>query len=365
MSEAGKEPVVNKPAEDTPLVGKGDEPAADSSGVEQTKTLSAMFALVAIAVSKTQLTALLFSDNKYPIAYSFYSCVVTMFMLVPVFVCVRSQWGVPVKGMFIKASPAGWYDYCGPLTLIVLFTSLDLGFTNIAISEMSVALVQCILATNPFWCILIETLVRGKFQHFIIYLAVSGVVLGAILTSVSQVKPPSFVGLVCSFAAVLSSATKYVFTHGALRDFKGVLGPLSMLFWVDLLMCPFYIGWVLARKGEIDFFTVSMPAMSPGTFVYCTIVAGLGGLRALTQYVVLLYVTATSMSTANIFTQILNILISMMWQHVDVTPMLVIGIVVVFLFVSIYTHLKTNKNACGGIMLPNEPAPAAAALSAP
>ena len=84
---------------------------------------------------------------------------------------------------------------------------------------------------------------------------------------------------------------------------------------------------------------------SSGDFWLMTGTAGLGGIRALTQYVVLLFVTATSMSTANIFTQILNIVISIPIQHTVVTAPLGAGIGLVVVFSALYTFLKNSKAA--------------------
>ena len=73
--------------------------------------------------------------------------------------------------------------------------------------------------------------------------------------------------------------------------------------------------------------------------------AALGGVRALTQYVVLVFVSATSMSTANIFTQILNICFSLVLQsdEIDVTAALIAGIITVVTFSSMYAFIKAYK----------------------
>jgi hypothetical protein len=71
--------------------------------------------------------------------------------------------------------------------------------------------------------------------------------------------------------------------------------------------------------------------------------AALGGVRALTQYLVLNFVTATSLGTANLVQQSLNIFISIPIQHIQVTPYLASGIVVVLIFSGFYTYIKSNK----------------------
>ena len=75
--------------------------------------------------------------------------------------------------------------------------------------------------------------------------------------------------------------------------------------------------------------------------------AALGGVRALTQFVVLLFVTATSMSTANVFTQILNITIALLFTQADktvVSASLITGISLVMIFSTVYAFMKANKN---------------------
>ena len=145
-----------------------------------TATTIALVSLVTIVVVKVQLTAWLFSMSKFPTVYSFYSAIVTDVMLIPMFLLFPKQWGVPSLDMF------------GPpkfvFTLIIIFTTFDMAFTNIALANISVALQQCIAATNPFWTVMIESVLYGKFQNPIIYGTVySGLVVGAILVSVSDI----------------------------------------------------------------------------------------------------------------------------------------------------------------------------------
>ena len=87
---------------------------------------------------------------------------------------------------------------------------------------------------------------------------------------------------------------------------------------------------------------------SPQEWGAFTGTAMLGGVRALTQYVVLIFVSATSMSTANTFTQNLNIIISIFSQRgtmheVAVTPTLVAGVSLVCVFSVAYTLLKADR----------------------
>merc|ERR1711998_371651 len=82
-------------------------------------------------------------------------------------------------------------------------------------------------------------------------------VVGAVLASLGSVSRLSVFGVVAACLAVLSSASKYVFTHGALKKFKGELGSLALLFWVDLFMTPIFLVWTLANGELSDLFTVA------------------------------------------------------------------------------------------------------------
>ena len=364
MSDAAKEPltgtVMKKPTESTPLVPTTTEESRSNNQAEQTKIAFASTFLISIAVCKTQLTAYMFNTLDYPTAYSLYSCIVTILLLMPIFLLdgripgMSKQWGVPVMAMFLKPPEARSHalDVVGPFSLIVIFTAFDLGFTNIALANISTALQQCIAATNPFWCLMIETVLFRRRQHLVIYLAVSFVVIGAVLVSVSQVNTLDTFGLLAACVAVLCSASKYAFTHQTFKTFKGVLGPNALLFWIDLLMVPIYILWIAIGDGLGA--THELGILKSGAFTDAVVfwqftgTAGLGGVRAVSQFVMLFFVSATSMSLANIFTQILNILISMGLQpdKVDMNPELVVGILVVTSSVFTYTFLKTNNNSC-------------------
>jgi len=318
---------ASKSSEGTPLVASADPDEKTYS--EKLQTAGSLVMLVAIAVVKTQLTAFLFKSSAYPTAYSLYSCIVTDVLLVPIFIIKPSQFAVPSMAM----APT--------LGLIILFTSVDLGGTNIALANISTALQQCIAATNPFWAIIIESMLYQRTQHVLVYGSVVTLVGGAILTSLGAVTKLSTYGVVAAVVAVVASASKYVFTHSAFKKFQGQLGALALLFWVDLLMIPIYVVWTLAN-GELQ---AMLPVLTDlATFWQMTGTAALGGVRAHTQYVVLIFVSATSMSSANIFTQILNIVISIPLQHTATTPALVGGIAVVVGASVFYTFLKTNKS---------------------
>lgn len=345
MSAEVKTPLQPPAAESTPLVKKTeeDEESSDGGKAHNLKVAAALATLVVIVVLKVQMTSLLFSTAKYPTAYSLHSCIVTCALLVPIFLAYPSKWAVPTLDMFTGPSYA--------LTLIIVFLTLDMGFTNIAISELNLALQQCIAATVPFWTVIIESLKNNKWQHLIIYLTVSGVVVGTILTVAGQMEPPSPWGLFAAVAAVLSSASKSVFTHAAFKQFKAKLPSLAMLFWLDVLMSPIFLIWALSNGELVALFKSGMSASAWFQF---TLTAALGGVRALAGFFLLILTSATSMSIGNVVTQQLNIIIASIWQNAGTNPVLIVGLILTMGFAAFYVYLKNDKAACFGIMLKKE-----------
>lgn len=324
--------------EGSPLVGTGSSSAAadpEKTPAEKLQTAVSLVALVTIAVTKTQLTAELFHSSNYPTAYSLWTCLVTDLLLVPVFVVQYFAYG---KVLAFPTREMGQV-----LFLIVFFTAVDLGCTNIALANISTALQQCVYATVPFWTILFETALYQKYQHALIYFAVVMLVVGAVLASVGSVSRMHVGGLIAAVIAALCSASKIVFTHSAFKKFKGQLGALPLLFWVDLFMLPIMLVWSLSN-GELQEL-ISVGFASASVFWSMTGTAALGGVRALTQYVVLALVSATSMSTANIFTLALNEVVSIInpHQHVEINAALIAGICVIISATAFYAFMKSHR----------------------
>jgi drug/metabolite transporter (DMT)-like permease len=228
------------------------------------------------------------------------------------------------------------------LSAVVIFTTFDMAFQNIALSEDATALVMCIMATNPFWTIILETLMYCKLQHVIVYITVCMLVVGAILVSLgTPIDRFSVYGTIMACAAVLCSASKAVFTHNAFKKYKKVLGPMALLFWVDVMMLPIYIVWTLADGELVEMFNDTKD--DSYKFWMLTLTGSLGGVRALMGFYVLSYISATSTAVVNIFTQDVNILISIPIQHIPIVPQLVSGICVSMSSSGFYTFTKTHK----------------------
>lgn len=342
--------------EKTPLTSSSAEPEDPN---KQLYTILSICGLITVNVIKVQLTAHLFESQNYPTAYSFWSAICTIALLIPVFICKPSQFGLPTREMM----PI--------LTAVVLFTTFDMAFQNMALANASTALVMCIMATNPFWTVLIETALYCKTAHFVIYITVCMLVVGAVLVSLgSPITKAGTFGIVCACAGVLCSASKAVFTHDTFKQYKKVLTPMALLFWIDVCMLPIYIGWTIAN-GELPMMydDAIAPMFAPGNltamdavgespyykFSMLTATGALGGVRALMGFYVLSFVTATSTAVVNIFTQDLNILISIPLQHLPVTSLLATGLSTSMSTSAFFTYIKVNKgflkkvdeNCCG------------------
>ena len=238
-AKAAEEMAVRQPNEASPLVG-GVSDETLTSAKEKMQAGISLASLVIIAVVKVQVTARLFESAHYPTAYSMWSCVITCICLVPLFIARPSLWAVPT------------WEMKDVLTLIVIFTAADLGFTNIALANIPTAVQQSIASTNPFWTILLETFLYRKYAHIVTYVTVVLIIIGAILAAQapSHRDGNATLGLASACIAVLCSASKAVFTHSAFKKFKSQMGAMPLLFWVDIFMLPFYIVATLILQSE-------------------------------------------------------------------------------------------------------------------
>ena len=143
--------------------------ASQSIDATQRKTLTALAFWTFIAVSKTLLHEAVFTHVHTPVAFSVLSCVATNVCMSPIFFFKRDLWARPSR-----ASLKGF-------ALVCLAIAVDLGFTNVAISLLSVALQQCIKATSPTATVLLESILERKWQHPAIYAIVCLMVVGPVL----------------------------------------------------------------------------------------------------------------------------------------------------------------------------------------
>jgi len=104
------------------------------------------------------------------------------------------------------------------------------------------------------------------------------------------------------------------------------------------VLLPIY-AIIAGVQGELKTMFSDATA-SASIFFQFTGTAGLGGIRALTQYFVLTLLSATSLATASTFTTALNIFISMTWQEMDISAFLITGSCLVIAAAAFYAYLK-------------------------
>jgi len=171
------------------------KPPAAPPGVDVAAALSCF---VAVAVAKTLLTKLVFVHTPLPVAVSLLSCIVTMLCLVPVF------------ALRLAAFHGLQWSMLRPLALVWLAAGLDLGCTNIALASLSVAMAQCLKATQPVLTVAMETSSKGgALQHPLTYASLAVIVLGVAVTRAgSSALDSSSFGIGMMLLAITASSAK-------------------------------------------------------------------------------------------------------------------------------------------------------------
>ena len=136
--------------DDVPLVQK--DAASSDSHASAFWIGSALSFLICVAVVKTLLTKMVFVHVGNPVAFSLLSCVATTIWLLPIFAFRPKMFHMLRPHMLPK------------LSVVWLADGLDLGLMNIAFSELSVALAQCLRAGSPVVTVIIETAYRKVQQ---------------------------------------------------------------------------------------------------------------------------------------------------------------------------------------------------------
>jgi drug/metabolite transporter (DMT)-like permease len=320
---------MSTPDEKTPLTPEAEE--AEKKAQAKKEFIGAFLSiclLVTVACSKTLLTKQLFASVSTPVAFSALSAIATVVCLVPVFLIFPKQWAGLKSDKEILIG----------FGVVCCFVATDMGCTNTAVLLLSVALQQCILATSPFWTVIIESIVKKKAQHPLIYLTISLLVAGAIFTNLgSQASETNPVGIFMMMIAVLASSTKNVFIKKTLDATKKHYSSLAFLFWLDCFILIILVPWSFINGEVWILFGVSRPL---GEWVQLIATAAFGGARALSQFMVLAYASATTLSTASLTTQTLTILLSIPIFHTALNTFMVIGICITLSSSGLYTYFK-------------------------
>jgi drug/metabolite transporter (DMT)-like permease len=318
-----------KPTEETALKGEAED--STPGWVVKFGAPLAIGFYIFVAVLKTMLTKALFEGGAaFPVGFSAISAVATCITLVPVFLADKSQWAVPKR------------DYMPGFILVCVLVALDLALTNIAVSLLAVAIQQCIVATNPAFTVSIESIVRRKLAHPMIYFVIVFLCTGPIVAQIgAPAEDVSVVGIIIQLAGVTCSACKYVFAHSVMQKCKKDLGTFAFLFWIDTLILVILVPWSLVN-GEL--IAILSDPETPIDWLNLLFTAVLGGVRFFSQLLVLKVSTATTLSCANLAFQAINIYLSLaLFGKPTLTVGLVCGSLITLGSAGIYTYFKISK----------------------
>jgi len=322
-------PEDKKVSESTALKGEAED--STPGWIVKFGAPMALTFYITVAVVKTMLTKALFEGGAaFPVGFSAISAVATCITLVPVFIADRSQWAVPKR------------DYMPGFILVCTLVALDLALTNIAVSLLAVAIQQCIVATNPAFTVSIESIVRRKLAHPMIYLVIVFLCTGPVVAQIgAPAEDVSVVGIIIQLAGVTCSACKYVFAHSVMQKCKKDLGTFAFLFWIDTLILVILVPWSLIN-GEL--IAILSDPETPVDWLNLIFTAVLGGVRFFSQLLVLKVSTATTLSCANLAFQAINIYLSLaLFGKPTLTVGLVCGSLITLGSAGIYTYFKISK----------------------
>ncbi len=296
--------------------------------------------LTFVAVTKTLLTKLVLKRVDAPVAFSVLSCVASIATLLPIF-AVRREY-------FSHIQPRMYAGF----TLVCLSIAVDLGCTNVAISELSVALQQCIKAASPAATIILESILWRRLQHPAVYLTIIVLCAGAAVTELgSSDYDASLYGVLMMSTAVLAGALKYVLARQMIREYQDELGPLAFCFWVEVIVGILLTPWaVLSGEMGLLFWPDAMQDVGSGVQTaadYSTLdwallwfTAAYGGVRLFLQIFLLQFTSATTLALSNVTIQAFTIILGIRLFHTEVTPTLVIGVAITLLASAAYTYIK-------------------------
>jgi drug/metabolite transporter (DMT)-like permease len=297
---------------------------------KQAGAAGALTILIAVAVSKTLLTKLVFEHVDTPVAFSVLSCVATNVCMVPIFLLK--------PGTFKRLTP----EMRRGFGFVCVAIAGDLACTNVALSLLSVALQQCIRGASPTATLFVERLVDGKQQHRSLYVVVVLLCVGPVLSSLgSQRGDGSFFGILMMVLAIFAGAFKYVLAHKMITTYKKELGTLSFLFWVEIFVAILLFPWAIGNGEAAQLIAGEHRTLREWLLLYFT--AAFGGVRVYAQFYFLTHTSATTLSLSNLAIQALTIVLGILLFGTHVTPLLALGVAVTTVMSGVYTWLKVFK----------------------
>lgn len=287
--------------------------------------------LTFVAVSKTLLTKFVFTHVATPVAFSVLSCLATIIVMIPIFVVRPSYFGWIRRDMMV--------GFVGVSAAI----AVDLACTNVAISELSVAMQQTIKATSPAATVMLEVAFTRKCHHPVIFMLIGLLCVGSVLVKYgSSAYDATVYGIVMMCVAVVSGAFKYVMAHTMIRSFRDDLGVLAFTFWVEVVVGFMLAPWAILN-GEAEKLIFGDAASNATDWALLWFTGAYGGVRIFSQFALLQHTSATTLALSNVTIQALTTILGIFLFNTPVTNFLVAGVSVTLVATAGYTYVKTSK----------------------
>jgi len=287
--------------------------------------------LTFIAVSKTLLTKYVFTEVDTPVAFSILSCVATIICILPIFFFKPEYYGTIKRDMLL-----GFIGASGAI-------AIDLGATNVAISELSVAMQQTIKATSPAATVLLEVAMQRKCKHPVIFLLILMLCVGSVLVKFGSTDYDATVyGIAMMVLAVVAGAFKYVMAHKMINDFRTDLGVLAFTFWVEVFVAIILTPWAVLN-GEAEELLFGNAVTSTYQWALLWFTGAYGGVRIFSQFFLLTQTSATTLALSNVTIQALTTILGIFLFGTVVTNYLIAGISVTLIATALYTYVKVTK----------------------
>jgi drug/metabolite transporter (DMT)-like permease len=267
-----------------------------------------------------------------------------MFSALSAFTTTIAIWILFATGIS-KYSPNVAGRYVTKFVQISILTALDMGFTNTAISRISIALQQTIKATLPVAVIMLEKLIEGKQHSWSVHLCLVPLVMAPIFSAEGSLTTADWdaVGASCMFVAVLVSATKNVVIHSTVKKCKQEMGVLTFMWWLEIGVMIVFAPWGIFN-GEDAQIPAWLHVHSNFDGLSLIFVSLMGGFRAYTLTLVLAYSgSALYLVFINSLVQSFSIGTSIVLFHTQVTAPLALGIAYSLVGCTLYAVVKHSE----------------------
>ena len=125
--------------------------------------------------------------------------------------------------------------------------------------------------------------------------------------------------------------------HAIIKEYRSEMGTLAFTFWVEVLVAIMLFPWAYLN-GELT--TMWNAEQTPMELALLLFTAAYGGVRIYSQFALLKFTSATTLSMSNLAIQAFTIILGIFLFGTVVTSYLLAGVSVTIFFSCVYTYLK-------------------------